>query len=348
MSYIIEKKLPTPEEISLELPLPNPLKYKVEKDKKEIIEIIEGKDKRKLLIIGPCSAWPSEAVLEYAKKIKEIEEKVNEKIKIVLRVYTQKPRTTLGWTGPFNQPNPFEPADMEEGIKYCRKMMLRILDIGLPISDEILFTQNEGYLNDLTSYLCIGARSNEDQEHRIFASMIEHPVGIKNPTSGDIDIGINSVIASQNPHTFLLHRKQVKSSGNQHAHLILRGGKGKPNISLPKLQKTHQTILEKELINPSIIIDASHENSIDIETNEKNPLNQPKVILNILKIMKEHPELNETIKGFMVESFIKTGKQDLSKANSILDLEVSGLSITDSCIGIYDTENLIMDMYNQI
>ncbi len=348
MSYIIEKIIPNQDEIKQNLQVTEDILKLVEKDRKEICDIIEGKDKRKILILGPCSAWPNLAVIEYANKIKPIAELVKDKIKIILRVYTQKPRTTLGWTGPANQPDPFSISDLEKGIIYSRNLMIEILKIGLPIADEALFTHNEGYYDDLLSWIAIGARSSEDQEHRIFASMINHPVGMKNPTSGDLDIAINSVIAAQHSHVFLLNQKQIRTLGNAHAHLVLRGGNGKSNIFYDDLNKAKDKLFEAKVQNPSIIIDCSHDNSIDPSTGKKDPLFQPEVLLRVMEHINDNKELKKIIKGFMIESFLKTGNQNLKIAKNLNDLDLTGLSVTDACIGINETKELIEQLYEEL
>jgi 3-deoxy-7-phosphoheptulonate synthase len=342
--YKIEKKIPTSDEIKKNFPISKKEENFIISKREEISKILEGNLNKKILIIGPCSAWPKESVIEYAKKLKKIEKKVENKILIIMRVYTQKPRTRLGWTGPVNQPNPFEDPDIEKGIKYCREMMMKILEIGLPIADEALFTHLEGYFSDILSWVAIGARSCEDQEHRVYASMIPHPVGIKNPTSGNIKIAINSVIAAQNSHVFLLNGKQIKSLGNKYAHLILRGGDGKSNISKNEIIETINIMDNEKLLNPSIIIDLSHENSI--VNGVKNPLRQPELLFQKLSEIKQDKTLNKYIKGFMVESFLKTGNQDLNKFSKMDELDLEGLSITDPCIGFEETEKMILKMYD--
>ena len=346
MTYEIEKYIPRQGIVLAKLPLSDELKKQVEKDRAEIFRIIEGKDNRKLLIMGPCSAWPREAVLDYVKMLKPIAEKLKDKIKIVIRVYTQKPRTTIGWTGPINQPDPFDKPNIEKGIFYCRKMMLDIVKEGFAIADEAVFTHNEGYFTDLISWLAIGARSTEDQEHRVFASMIENPIGLKNPTSGDLDVATNSVLAAQNPHVFVLNRKQIRTSGNKHAHLVMRGGGGKPNSDLESIKKAHELMKKKSIENPSIIMDVSHDNSITDGKKDHNA--QGKTILEIVKLIKEHSDINKLIKGFMMESFIKSGKQDLTKVKSINDLDLSGLSVTDACLGIEDTISNLEKLYKEL
>lgn len=344
MSYVIEKIVPRANLVKDKLPLSEELQKQVEEDRKELFEIFKGKDKRKILIVGPCSAWPDTAVIDYAKKIKEVSDKVKDKIKIILRVYTQKPRTTIGWTGPINQPDPFKDPDLEEGIIYCRKMMIKILEIGLPIADEALFTHNEGYFSDLLSWIAIGARSSEDQEHRVFASMIDSPVGLKNPTSGNLQIAANSVLSAQNPHVFLAHGQQIKTTGNKHAHLILRGGAGGPNYKFERLQRAVIYLKENKVENLSILVDVSHDNSANLETAKKNPLLQPEIMVDVVESMKKDKELFNVIKGFMIESFNKTGKQDLKSK----DLDLSGLSVTDPCIGIEETKEVIDKLYDEL
>lgn len=340
MSYSIVQKLPTVEELHEELPLSPELALQVQRDIDEIKDILSGKDTRKILIVGPCSAWPSEAVLDYAKKLLPIKKVVEDVFKIVLRVYIQKPRTTFGWVGPVNQPDPFEAPDLVRGFSYCRKMMLEVIAMGYAIADEAVYTHKKGYFTDLYSWIAIGARSAEDQEHRLFASMLDIPVGMKNPTSGDISIGVNSVIAAQYTHTFAIDGNQIRTNGNEFAHLILRGGGGKGNIDIDSLLFSSDIILKKKIKNPSIIIDVSHDNSIDISTGKKNPMLQSEILLNTISTMQSSEALQETVKGFMMESFLLDGSQ--SAENCILrsDLEY-GKSITDGCVGFEKTKEVI-------
>lgn len=339
MPYVVEKQIMKPEEVLLRFPLDMSLQKLVRSDREEIKSILKGTDKRKLLIIGPCSAWPSSAVVDYARQLEKIAEEVKDKIKVIMRVYTQKPRTTVGWTGAMNQPDPRKESDIEAGIEYCRKMMIDVLKVGLPLADEAVFTHNKGYFSDLLSWIVIGARSAEDQEHRAHASMADIPVGMKNPTSGDIAIGVNSVIAAQYPHVILQDSQQIRTSGNEYAHLVLRGGKSKPNYSFEDLKYAAE--LMKKVKNPSIIVDASHDNSV-IE-GKKDPLMQPKVILDVVESMKQDKEIYKIVKGFMIESFLKTGKQDINGKEL-----VPGLSITDACIGIDETRELIKRLYSSL
>jgi len=338
------KQIPTPHDIALELPISQELRAQVQQHTREICDILEGKDQRKLLIVGPCSAWPDKAVIEYAKRMSKTAEKVKTKIKLVFRLYTQKPRTHLGWTGPINKPDPFKPADIAAGIRYCRKMALDVLKYGFPLADEAVFTHNEGYFGDLLSYIAVGARSSEDQEHRAYASKALVPVGMKNPTSGDLVKAVNAVVSAQHPHEFLQGRLQVESRGNQYAHVVLRGG-DKPNYDEASLLRIKEILEKEEIKNPSIIVDLSHDNSIDPNTKKKNPRMQSKVLDDVYHSMHKNPSLNALVKGFMMESFLKQGKQDLNDFTSADQLDLNGLSVTDSCLDINETNKVIMDLY---
>lgn len=340
MSYTVTKTLPTVSELHQQLPLTQKGKAQVEKDRQEIKDILEGKDNRKILIIGPCSAWPSEAVIEYAEKLLPYKKSVEDKIKIILRVYIQKPRTTVGWVGPVNQPSPYQEPDVEAGLKYCREMMLKVIEMGYAIADEAVYTHKKGYLTDLYSWIAIGARSAEDQEHRIFASMVDAPVGMKNPTSGDIKTGVNSVIAAQFTHTFVIDGQQIKTSGNPYAHLILRGGGGQRNCDKASLKNATEIINNPKIQNPSIIVDISHDNSIDPKTGKKNPLLQPEILSQVIDDINQNQPLEKTIKGFMIESFLQDGAQNMTKFQDEKELEY-GKSITDGCVGIEKTGAMI-------
>ena len=261
----------------------------------------------------------------------------------MLRTYLQKPRTTIGWLGPLNQPDPYAEADLEAGTFYCRKMMIKAVEMGYALADEALFTHNDSYFVDLLSWIAIGARSAEDQEHRIFASMIEHPVGLKNPTSGDLKIAINSVIAAQHPHVFAFQGQQIKTDGNPFAHLILRGGNGTPNHDTATLEKATEMLIDKKIENPSIIVDLSHDNSIDPDTGKKDPSRQGDVFKDVLSSMDNHAAINKSVKGFMAESFIMNGKQDATAKNKPEELNY-GQSITDGCLGIEETKSLLEEL----
>lgn len=347
MSYQIIKKLPTVEELHAKLPLTDELREQVQNDIQDIQNILEGKDSRKIMIIGPCSAWPSESVIEYAKALLPIKEKYSHLIKFVMRVYIQKPRTTVGWVGPVNQPNPFEDADIAKGFEYCRSMMLEVIKMGYAIADEVLYTHKRGYFTDLYSWVAIGARSTEDQEHRLFASMLDIPVGMKNSTDGNIQKGVNSVIAAQYSHNFAIAGDQIKTDGNPYAHLILRGGNNKSNYDIESLITATTALVSKKVDNPAIIVDLSHDNSINQETGKKDPLLQPIILNTVLDSMKQEPSLHTSIKGFMVESFIEDGNQNVNACTSIDDVK-KGLSITDGCIGIEKTITMIEDFAKKL
>jgi 3-deoxy-7-phosphoheptulonate synthase len=256
-----------------------------------------------------------------------------------MRTYIQKPRTVKGWTGPANQPDPLAPPDIEQGMNYSRKLMVEITEKNLAIADEALFTHNaRGYI-DLLSWVAIGARSSEDQEHRIFASSIDAPVGIKNPTSGSVQIGVNGVVAAQHSHVAVFDGYEVETAGNQFAHLVLRGGNDEPNYSLADLEYAHTKLLQSEVANPSLIIDVSHGNCRI--NGVKDYQQQGTIIFEILKSITDKPPLKKLVKGFMLESFLKGGRQEVSPDKPI---DMNGLSITDSCLSFEDTQQLIIEL----
>lgn len=348
MAFTIEKYLPRPELILQELPLCKPMREEVLRHDKEIEAILKGEDSRKLLIVGPCSAWPDTAVLDYVKRLKKVQEEVKDTIKIIIRVYTQKPRTTIGWTGPINQPNPFLDSDLAKGIRYCRRLMIDVINEGFAVADEALFTHNDGYFIDVLSWVAIGARSSEDPEHRMYASMLDIPVGLKNPTSGNLTIAINSLISAQYPHVFTLNNQQIKTTGNEYAHLVLRGGDGKPNIDFDNLKKASELLVERKIKNPSIIVDVSHDNSVNVDTGKKDASLQPSTLLRVIDEIKQDELVFKTVKGFMVESFIQDGAQNVGSVDSIEELDLNGLSITDACIGLEKTIDMIKAMEQKL
>ncbi len=346
MNLTTIKKIQTPEEIIQQFPLSEKALQNINKDRQEVKDILSGKDDRILLIIGPCSAWPYDAVIEYANRLKKLSDKVENKIKLVLRTYIQKPRTTKGWTGPVNQPNPFGEPDIEEGIKYTRSLMVKVLEMGLPIADEALFTHNAKGFLELLSWVAIGARSVEDQEHRIFASAVDCPVGMKNPTSGNIKIGVNSIIAAQNKHVAVFNGFQVETGGNNFAHLVLRGGAdGGPNYHTEDLFLAKKLMEENSVKNPAVVIDASHDNAL--LNGKKDFTQQVNVIKEVMDNIKEHEELRGLVKGFMVESFIKDGNQS-TKGLDAGTVDREGLSITDPCLGWEKTEKLVLDLAGRL
>ncbi len=345
MNFTIIKKLPPVEEIIQEFPLSVKAQKKVMTDVQEVQNILSGKDKRLLIIVGPCSAWPKEAVLVYAKKLLALSGKIANKIKLVMRVYIQKPRTTKGWLGPVNQPDPFLEADIAKGVKYTREMMVQILELGLPIADEALFTHNAKGFLELLTWVAIGARSSEDQEHRIFASAIDCAVGIKNPTHGSIEVGVNSIVAAQYPHVAVFDGKEVQTHGNPFAHLVLRGGNGGPNYSNPHLKEALLQMQKHKIKNPSVIVDCSHDNCV--VAGKKDPKKQAEIALTVLKNISDNPDLKNLVKGFMLESFLKGGSQKLEDKNPD-SLDRNGLSITDPCLGYEETEKLLLNLVERV
>jgi 3-deoxy-7-phosphoheptulonate synthase len=344
MGYRVVKKLPTADEIIAALPLSDAGYKSIAKHQQELQAILRGDDKRMFIVVGPCSAWPDTAVLEYAKKLKELNDKVSHSLKIVMRVYIQKPRTIKGWTGPVNQPNPLEAPDIAAGAKYCRNLMVKVVEMGLPIADEALFTHNARGFIELLSWVAIGARSSEDQEHRIFASGVDCPVGIKNPTHGSLKIGVNSVVAAQHSHYIVLDGDEVETDGNKYAHIVLRGGNDAPNYGIQYIADVAEHYAKNNVSNPAIVIDVSHDNCV-VDGVKKHNL-QPDIIMQVMdELAVASPECRKLVKGFMLESFIKSGKQNIETANPI---DLGGLSITDPCIGWDETEALLLKLADKI
>jgi len=341
MNITMVKKLPSAEEIINAFPLSLEGHERIACDREEIKNILSGSDDRLLVVVGPCSAWPYDAVCEYAKKLKAVSDKVESRLKIVFRLYIQKPRTTKGWTGPVNQPDPFLPPDIEKGIAYSRSLMVRAVELGLPIADEAVFTHNARGFIELLSWVAIGARSTEDQEHRIFASAVECPVGMKNPTSGNLEIAVNSLIAAQHRHTTVLNGYQVETQGNDYAHLVLRGGIDGPNYSEAHLREAIGILERAKLKNPSIVIDASHDNCK--RNGKKNHQAQQNVVRETIALLEHKPELKQFVKGFMIESFLKAGSQTVEQCTPET-IDRGGLSITDPCLSWGDTEELLLEI----
>ncbi len=345
MNITIIKTLPSAEEIISSFPLSSDGHARIARDRQEIKEILSGKDTRLLVIVGPCSAWPYDAMVEYAKRLKRVSDQVINQLKIVLRLYIQKPRTTKGWTGPVNQPDPFTPPDIEKGIAYSRSLMVRAVEMGLPIADEAVFTHNARGFIELLSWVAIGARSTEDQEHRIFASAVDCPVGMKNPTSGRLDIAVNSIIAAQHGHTTVLNGCQVETQGNDYAHLVLRGGFQSPNYGEESLRQAQTILLEQKVRNPAVIIDASHDNCK--VNGKKDYAQQLAVVRETLALLKQKPEYKTIMKGFMLESFLKAGSQIVEQCTSET-IDRDGLSITDPCLSWEQTEEVLFEMSRSV
>jgi len=341
MNYTMIKKLSSAEQLIQSLPLSMEGHRQIMQDRQEINNILEGKDERLLIIVGPCSAWPKEAVLKYAEKLAVLNKKLSHTLKIIMRLYIQKPRTTKGWTGPINQPNPCELPDVEAGVKYSREMMVKVIEMGLPIADEALFTHNAKGFLELLSWVAIGARSTEDQEHRIFASAIDCAVGMKNPTHGLLSIAVNGVLAAQHPHVAVFEGYEVQTHGNKHAHVVLRGNNLSPNYSNQDLTEIKNHMTRHDILNPAVIIDVSHDNCV--VNGKKDHSKQPSIIYEIMNNIKDKPELKKLVKGFMIESFIKSGNQKVDEAHPE-NIDMSGLSITDPCLGFEETAELLIKL----
>jgi len=339
------KRLPTADALIEGCPLSDEGRERVERDREEVRAILEGSDARHLIVVGPCSAWPEDAVLEYAERLRALEPRLRDALKLVLRVYIQKPRTARGWTGPVNQPDPFEPPDIEAGMLYCRRMMVRAVEMGLAIADEALFTNNGRGFAELLTWVAIGARSAEDQEHRIWASAVGAPVGMKNPTSGCIGVGANSVLAAQSPHVAVFEGCQVETGGNPHAHLVLRCGTFGSNYHLDDLRLAQRLLRQKGVKNPAVVVDASHDNCRI--GGEKRPEAQGDVLREVIGNLEAHPELRSLVRGYLVESYLEGGCQSLD-ACTRETVRRSGLSVTDPCLSWDATENLLEEVAERI
>ena len=338
MSFQFLNQLPTPEEIKKEYPLSKELmELKTNRDKM-INDIIASKDNRFLLIIGPCSADNEDSVCDYVSRLTKIQEDVKDKIIIVPRIYTNKPRTNgTGYKGIASQPNPEKAPNMIEGTIAVRKMHIRaIAESGLTCADEMLYPDNWGYVEDLLSYVAIGARSVEDQEHRLTVSGFDVASGMKNPTSGDFLVMLNSVYAAQHSHHFVHRGYEVETSGNPYAHVILRGAVSKhgntvANYHYEDLMRLHEMYEKMDVIHPAAIIDTNHSNS------GKKYKEQIRIAKEVLHSRKHSEDIHKLVKGLMIESYIEEGAQSIGDV-------VYGKSITDPCLGWEDTKRLIYDI----
>lgn len=335
MSMKFVQQIPCVEEIIREIPLPNHIKIIKENRDKEIKAIFENKDKRFILIIGPCSADQEDSVCEYIGKLAEVQEKVKEKILIIPRIYTNKPRTTgKGYKGMVHQPDPTKKPDLFEGVKAIRKLHIRALsEFHMPAADEMLYSDNYTFLADILGYVAVGARSVENQLHRLTASGIDIPVGMKNPTGGDISVMFNSIRAAQTGHIFIYNRWEVQTSGNPLTHAILRGavdsyGRNLPNYHYEDLINIAKEYEDQELANPAIIVDTNHANSMKCYSE------QPRIAREVLMSREYDTLLHKMIKGLMIESYLVEGNQDIGE-------NIYGKSITDACLGWNSTEKLI-------
>ena len=336
MNFI--KKLALPVEVKEMCPLTGKMGDLVDKKKAELEEVFAGRSNKLILIIGPCSADREDSVIDYISRLCPIQEKVKDKIIIVPRIYTNKPRTTgEGYKGMLHQPDPNEKSDLFKGIIATRHLHMRAIEeTGFACADEMLYPENYQYLDDVLAYVAVGARSVEDQQHRLVASGIAAPVGMKNPTSGDISVMMNGILAAQHSHTFIYRGWEVHSEGNPFAHAILRGytnkhGESQPNYHFEDLIRLCDAYDERDLVNPAVIIDTNHSNS------GKNPFEQPRIIKDVLYSTRHDERVKKILKGFMVESYIEDGCQKIGEG-------VYGKSITDPCLGWEKTEKLIFEI----
>lgn len=342
MQMTFHRKLPIPQEVKREFPLTKEMEeLKAERDK-NIQAVFDGSLNKFLLVIGPCSADHREPVLEYLSRLRRVEEQVSDKLIIIPRIYTNKPRTTgQGYMGMLHQPDPDEKPDVYKGIVAIRDLHLAALrDYGFTCADEMLYTENHRYLSDLLSYVTVGARSVEDQQHRLTASGAGIPVGMKNPTGGDLNVMMNSLIAAQSGHTFIYRGWEVTTEGNPYAHAILRGyvdheGKSIPNYSYKDLLRVQGLYEKTNLHNPSVIVDTNHNNS------GKRYLEQVNIAREVLRSRSKNADIKRLVKGFMIESYLEDGAQGVGE-------HTFGKSITDPCLGWEKTERLILEIAEKV
>ena len=336
------RKLPVPKEIKEQYPLTAELS-RIKTARDEIIaDVFTGKSDKMILIIGPCSADREDAVMEYCERLAKLQERVSDRLILIPRVYTNKPRTTgEGYKGLLHQPDPRQKEDMLEGVIAIRRLHTNVLaNTGLSTADEMLYPDNYRYLSDLLAYVAVGARSVENQEHRLTSSGIAVPVGMKNPTSGDFSVMLNSIRAAQHPHTFIYRGWEVETTGNNLAHAILRGyvnrhGEPIPNYHFEELERLYTTYSGWGLENVALIVDANHSNSA------KKYWEQPRICKEVLHSCRHSKDIHSMVKGFMIESYLEEGSQKIGDG-------IYGKSITDPCIGWTDTERLVLDIADLI
>ena len=343
MSMEFKRRLPIPKEIREEMPLSVESAARKPAFDTKVADVLTGADpERRLLIIGPCSADREDSVLDYMHRLAKLSERVADKFIIIPRVYTNKPRTRgTGYKGLLHNPDPEAAPDLLEGVKAIRHMHLRVVEeTGMFTADEMLYPSNYQYLIDLLSYIAVGARSVENQEHRLVASGIPCPVGMKNPTGGSTAVMLNSIYAAQAPQTFIFRNWEVETTGNPLAHAVLRGYQGLDGINYPNY---HYEYLERlaaryeaaDLVNPAAVIDCNHDNS------GKRPLEQLRICKEVADSCRRSASINKLVKGFMIESYLEDGNQPV-------DGGVYGKSITDACLGWDKTEQLVLEMAERI
>ena len=340
MSFEFKKKLPIPKEIKELYPVSPSLADKKRALDQQIIDVIAGKSDKFLVIIGPCSADNEESVCEYIERLVKVQEKIQDKVIVVPRIYTNKPRTTgEGYKGMLHQPDPEKAPDLLQGIIAIRKMHMHALETyGMPIADEMLYPENFWYLSDILSYVAIGARSVEDQQHRLVTSGFDVPAGMKNPTSGDFSVMLNSVVAAQISQNFIYRGWDVNTSGNPYAHTILRGstnkyGRSRPNYHYEDLMKLYDMYGERNLKNPATIVDANHANS------DKQFKEQIRIVNEVLHSRSLSNDIRSLVKGVMIESYLVEGSQKIG-----CHPHIYGQSITYPCLGWEDSEKLLYEI----
>ncbi len=338
MSFHYVNQLPTPDEIREQFPVPARLAELKKQRDKEISDVITGKSNKFLVIIGPCSADNEDAVCDYISRLAKVNEKVKDKLILIPRIYTNKPRTTgEGYKGITSQPDPEKKPDFTAGLIAMRKMHIRAIEESeLTAADEMLYPDNWGYVEDILSYVAIGARSVEDQQHRMTVSGFDVASGMKNPTSGTLSVMLNSIYAAQHPHSFTYRGYEVETTGNPLAHAVLRGAANKHGQSLPNYHYEDLMLLltlynEQDLVNPACIIDANHSNS------NKEYAQQIRIVKEVMHSRKLSPDIYKLVKGVMIESYIEEGAQKVGGG-------VYGKSITDPCLGWEASERLIYDI----
>lgn len=338
MNMTFDRKVALPIEIKEAYPMDAAATRVFEERDRQIKKILSGEDDRLLLIIGPCSADKEESVMDYVNRLVKVQERVQDEILIIPRIYTNKPRTTGdGYKGMLHQPDPNGKPDMMKGLIAIRELHIRaIRETGFTCADEMLYPENYRYLDDVLGYVAVGARSVENQQHRLVSSGIDVPVGMKNPTSGDYSVMLNSITAAQHPHTFLYRGWEVHSLGNPYAHAILRGyvnkhGQSHPNYHYEDIVMLDELYEARALKNPSVIIDCNHSNS------GKNPFEQVRIVKEVLSGRKYNANIRALVKGLMIESYIEDGAQKIGEG-------IYGKSITDPCLGWEKSEKLIYDI----
>ena len=342
MSFNFVKKLPTPAEIREQYPVSDAI-IQVKKERDEMIrKVFTGESDKFLVIIGPCSADNEEAVLDYVRRLARVQEKVSDKLILIPRIYTNKPRTTgEGYKGMVHQPDPEKKPDMLAGILAIRHMHMRaVAETGLTAADEMLYPENWRYLSDILSYVAVGARSVENQQHRLTVSGIDIPAGMKNPTSGDFSVMLNSVVAAQHGHDFIFRGWEVQTDGNPLTHTILRGavdkyGKTIPNYHYEDLYRLYEMYHERNLLNPACVVDANHSNS------GKRHMEQIRIVKEVMHSRTHSKEIENLVKGVMIESYIEAGSQKIGE-------HIYGKSITDPCLDWDSSEQLIYTIAERV